>query len=64
MFGVEEIGAQYTDDLWPLLQAEENVLREVLSEMEKFRLFTGLKIKIDKTSIMRMGDWPDMSQKI
>ena len=33
-------------------------------ELEKFCLFAGLRINTDKTSIIRTGEWPDMTQKL
>ena len=61
--GVEEKGGQYADDLWLLIEAEDDCISAVLHELEFYR-FAGLKINHHKTSMIRVGNWPDPSQKL
>ena len=62
--GNEKIKGILIDDPWRLLIAEDECVSETLMELEKFCLFPGLRINTDKTSIIRTGEWPDMTQKI
>ena len=59
--GNEEKGAQYVDDLWLFLLADEQSLECTMAELKNFEQFSGLKI--NKTRIIRMGYWPDMTHK-
>ena len=57
-------GAQYADDLWLLLYAEEESLKETLNELSLFEKFSGLKINYHKTNVIRIGMWANTAHKI
>ena len=53
----EDKGAKYADDLWLLLLANEQNLSEITK-------FSGLKNNYHKTEILRIGNTPDISEKL
>ena len=53
--GIEEKGTQYADDLWLFLLFEEANVNAVLSELDEFEQFSGLKTNFQKSSIMQIG---------
>ena len=55
MFGFELKLGLYVDDLWVVVQPEEEIINEVLVDMENFRKFSGLEINCEKTKAMRFG---------
>ena len=62
--GTEEIrSGQYADDLWATLKAKESNLQNILTELHKFYEFSGLKINLDKTKILKFGPHKDSDAK-
>ena len=57
-------GAQYAEDLWLLLQAMPENLNEIVKVMHDFQKFSGIAINYDKTKILRVGHWPNLTHKI
>ena len=62
--GINDIGAQYAYDLWLLVEAKGDCIEAIMEEMENFWLFSGLKINKDKTSVIKIGNWPDLTQTL
>ena len=46
---------QYADNLWTVLFPEAENINAMLDELESFKLFSGLKVNYDKTSIFKLG---------
>ena len=60
IIGNEEIKAgQYADDLWASLLASPENINEMLSEIESFGDFSGLRLNTEKTNILRIGSFRD-----
>lgn len=51
----EKKAAQYADDLWACIKAEQESLDELLTEVQRFCDFTGLRINFNKTNVLRIG---------
>ena len=51
----EKKHAQYADDLWALILANEQNVQSLTKEIKKFTKNTGLKINYDKTQVLRIG---------
>ena len=58
-----EKGAQYADNLWLIVEANQENVNEILNELNNFHKFSGLKTNPTKTLVVRIGHWPDMSVK-
>ena len=67
ILGIQILGnkkhAQYADDLWALLQANQSSLDEILNEFRQFERFSGLQTNYNKTQIMRIGSLRDSNAK-
>ena len=58
--GKEEIKAgQYADDLWATLIANSGNINEMLTEIDRFGEFSGLKLNAEKTQVLRIGSLRD-----
>lgn len=57
--GEEKKAAQYADDLWAIILAEEQSLNQLLSEIEKYCSFTGLQVNFNKSEVLRLGPLRD-----
>lgn len=53
--GAEKKAAQYADDLWACILAEESSLATLLGEIKDYTGFTGLKMNYDKSNVLRIG---------
>ena len=51
--------AQFADDLWAALKADQENLNEFFQTVDCFSGFTGLRPNYDKTQIMRIGSLKD-----
>ena len=55
--------AQYANDLWVSLKADEQCIEEFFKEIDMFVQNTGLKVNYNKTQIMRIGSIRDSNAK-
>ena len=59
VYGDEKKISLYADDTTLYLLASERNLRAALDALQEFRKMSGLKIKIEKTKIIKIGEWGD-----
>ena len=55
----EKQHAQFADDLWTSLMADQEMVDEFFKDIDQFSELTSLKINYDKTQIMRIGSLKD-----
>ena len=63
MFDFEMLLGQYADDLWVILEPNEQNVNNFLEVMEEFTAFAGLDINHNKTSILHIGPWKKSNAK-
>ena len=61
---VQKKHAQFAEDLWASLAAEQDSLDALLETIENYGNFSGLRINYDKTVIMRIGSLKDSDAKL
>ena len=59
VYGDEKKISLYADDTTLYLLASERNLRAALDALQEFRKISGLKINIEKTKIIKIGEWGD-----
>ena len=51
----EIVSEQYADDLWTILQPSTENINELLREIDKFSIFSGLNINAEKSVAIKLG---------
>ena len=64
IIGNSELKAgQFADDLWTALLATSENINAVLTEIDRFSMFSGLKINSDKCKVLKIGPFKDSEAK-